>query len=886
MAIYHFNGKIVTRSAGKSAVAAAAYRSGERMHDERHDKTYDYTKKHDVVDKEILLPEGAPEWMKDREQLWNAVESFERRKDSQLARDFNISLPREFTLEQNKALIHEFVKNEFVSKGMIADVCIHDHIGGDGERQPHAHVMLTMRKASLDGFEKKAREWNSKENLECWRESWANTANRHFALHGFDIRIDHRTLAEQGIDLEPQYKIGTAEAQAHMVRFEDHQRIARENGEKLLKEPEIALHAITRNQSTFTHQDLARFVNRHSVDAEQFEQVYEKIKSSHEMVFIGIDDKGRERYTTHTMLALESQMMENASKLNQNLSHHVDDRLKEAACTTRTLTTEQTAAFEHILSEGNLKSVVGFAGTGKSYLLGAAREAWIAAGYRVQGATLSGIAAENLQQSSGIESRTVASFEYHWDRGNKHLTSKDILVIDEAGMLGSRQMARLVQEAHDTGAKIVLIGDPRQLQAIEAGAAFRAISRRHGYAELSEIYRQKEDWQREATKELALGKTMDGIHRYQEHGHVHSFETQALAKQAILEHWQETRIESPDKTQIMLTTTRDDAHDLNALARQIRKENGELGFERRFAFNAGERDIAVGERIYFLKNNTDLDVKNGTMGTVVNMYDNRLLVQLDNPDRKPVEVDITKYRDIDYSYAATTHKAQGVTVDKSYVLASKYMDSHGTYVGMSRHKEEAHLIYSREEFANDKELHSALSRDREKDVTLDYTKSPERFAEHRGLTFAEKLQDKEHAIVYTPEKHLEEKKEFSHHHDIASQKTQTPELEKPAFSTKREIQDTKQEHNISNKDAIARLYDKRALDAEKHLQTLEKSLETSRMPKTAKQELEKYAAKIAKDTEIMKRLENNKTLTERIKKHAKEHEKSRERERGSRGIDR
>ena len=140
-------------------------------------------------------------------------------------------------------------------------------------------------------------------------------------------------------------------------------------------------------------------------------------------------------------------------------------------------------------------------------MLAAAREAWEAEGFTVKGAALSGIAAENLTAASGIQSRTLASFEYAWNQDREPLTSKDVLVIDEAGMVGTRQLARVLEVAHEARAKVVLVGDPEQLQAIEAGAPFRGIVARHGMAELNEVQRQRQTWQREATQELAKGET-------------------------------------------------------------------------------------------------------------------------------------------------------------------------------------------------------------------------------------------------------------------------------------------------------------------------------------------------------------------------------------------
>ncbi len=184
MAIYHFSGTVISRSQGRSAIASAAYRAGERLHDERQDRTHDYSRKGDVAYTEILLPKGAPKALNERETLWNTVEATEKRKDAQLAREFNFALPRELTLQQNIALAKEFVKQEFVSKGMIADLCIHNDKNPAGDLQPHAHVMLTLREVTSEGFGQKVREWNAKENLLDWRESWAEVANRHLFLLG------------------------------------------------------------------------------------------------------------------------------------------------------------------------------------------------------------------------------------------------------------------------------------------------------------------------------------------------------------------------------------------------------------------------------------------------------------------------------------------------------------------------------------------------------------------------------------------------------------------------------------------------------------------------------------------------------------------------------
>jgi len=739
MAIYHFNADVISRSQGRSAVACAAYRAGDKLYDERYEKTHDYTRKEDVAYSEILAPENAPAWMKNREQLWNGVEAFEKRKDSQLARDLELTLPRELTLEQNIALVKEFIHEEYVNKGMVADLGIHIDKATDGEMQPHAHVMLTMREIKDEGFGQKVREWNDKENLLQWRESWANVVNRHLAFHEHDLRIDHRSYAEQGIALEPQNKIGASVVQTQKARFEDHQRIARENGEKIFDNPQILLDAITRQQSTFTQQDIARYVNRNTEDAEQFQQVYAKVKASPELVALGKDEKGSERFTTQEMLTLESAMMERAERFPGRLGHGVSAEAQAVGLASKQLSAEQKAAYEHLLGAEDLKCVIGYAGTGKSYLLDATREAWEVQGYKVQGITLSGIAAQNLEASSGIESHTLANRLYYWDKGQALLTNRDVVVIDEAGMLGSRQVARVLEEADKRGAKVVLVGDPEQLQAIEAGAAFRAISERVGYVELTEIRRQREEWQKSATIEFATGKTAEALSRYASHDNLHAYDTDLEAKQAIINHWNDARISDPEKTQIMLAYTRKEVRELNVLARDLRAAHGELGKSQRLETFRGPRDFAENDRIYFMKNDRGLDVKNGTLGTLERIEGQRLTVRLDKderyPDREPrhVEVDLEHYQHVEHGYAATFHKGQGINVDRSYVLASNYMDRHAAYVGMTRHRESADIFYSREAFKDEKAFAQALSRDRSKDLSLDYSKNPKEYAAHYGL---------------------------------------------------------------------------------------------------------------------------------------------------------
>ena len=234
MADYRLSATAISRGKGQSSVASAAYRSGAKLVDERTGEIHDYTRKAGVIHSEVLTPEGTPEWMQDRAQLWNAVEAIETRKNSQLAREIQLSLPHELEPEQRLALVRGFVQEQFVNQGMIADVALHAPSAAGDERNHHAHIMLTMRELTGEGFHSKkatptARSWNSDETLLHWREQWANHQNRALERNGHKARVDHRSYEAQGIDREPSQHLGPVASD--MERNGKASRIGDENRE-------------------------------------------------------------------------------------------------------------------------------------------------------------------------------------------------------------------------------------------------------------------------------------------------------------------------------------------------------------------------------------------------------------------------------------------------------------------------------------------------------------------------------------------------------------------------------------------------------------------------------------------------------------------------------
>jgi Ti-type conjugative transfer relaxase TraA len=331
---------------------------------------------------------------------------------------------------------------------------------------------------------------------------------------------------------------------------------------------------------------------------------------------------------------------------------------------------------------------------------------------------LSGIAAEGLQRSSGIPSRTLASLEHAWGKGRDRLGPKDVLVIDEAGMVGTRQLAAFVAEALAADAKLVMLGDTEQLQAIEAGAPFRGILTAVGAAQLDEVRRQRELWQRTATRQMSSGATAQALDAYAEKGYIRAHSTVDEARAAVLASWGGSVAQGASV--LMLAHTRKDVRELNELARELRKGRGELAGGVIVETERGQREMAVGERIYFLRNERGLGVKNGTLGEIVGIENDQLAVRILGPDEREIRFDTKNYRHLDYGYAATVHKGQGATVDRSVVLATPGFDRHLTYVALSRHRDAAEIHYAREQFGSRTALVDALSRARPKDMASDY----------------------------------------------------------------------------------------------------------------------------------------------------------------------
>ncbi len=774
MAIMFLRAKLISRGAGQSIVSAAAYRHRTKMMDEQAGTNFrHFARADELIHEELALPEDTPAWLRTAidgrsvagasEALWNAVDCFENRRDAQLARELILALPNELSSKENIALVRDFVRENLVSRGMVADWVYHDKKGN-----PHVHVMTTLRPLTAEGFGPKHvavvddrgeplrlktpdrpkgaivyRPWaGNKETMEEWKLAWAETVTHHLALAGHDIRIDGRSYEEQGFQGMGQRHLGptrTALLRKGADIYSAPAALAQryEAADRLAADPGLLLRQLSNERSTFDEAEIARALHRHVDDPIVFANIRAKLMASDDLVMlrpqqISAETGGVELpavFTTRATIRTEFHMARSAFNLSNiggfavspSQVDAVMGEIEAASDKAIRLDAEQVAAVRHITADSAIAAVVGIAGAGKSTLLSVARLAWERDGRRVLGAALAGKATEALTGSSGIRSRTIAAWELAWKNDYDLLQKGDVLVLDEAGMVSSEQMARLLKRVEDAGAKAVLVGDAMQLQPIQAGAAFRAIVERIGAAELVGVRRQRYEWAREASRLFARGNVGEALRVYSAHGHLLESDTRNDAVQHIVSDWASARLNAIAKAQaegrklrgdelMVLAYTNSDVRRLNDAIRAVMLHEDALGEGRSFRTERGMREFREGDRIIFLENARFVEpkappltvqhVKNGMFGTVISTAarggEPFLSVRLDSG--RDVMFSEDTYRNVDHGYAATIHKTQGSTFDRTFVLATGMMDRHLTYVAMTRHRERVDLYAAREDF--------------------------------------------------------------------------------------------------------------------------------------------------------------------------------------------
>ena len=463
---------------------------------------------------------------------------------------------------------------------------------------------------------------------------------------------------------------------------------------------------MVKGNSTFKEKDIMRNIaadNLGNIDVEGAKQIFDEAKQQDKIIAIGTDKFGNTVYSTPEMIGLEKEMLARIENMAAKEKYGVDTKAAIEHCPH--LTQEQRTAIESACGKGSIAVIQGRAGTGKTTMLSVVKEAYEKEGYKVQGIAFTGQAAQNLEQATGIKSQTIASWQKGQDPENEFnqdqkIDNKTVLVLDEAGMIGSRPMSEILEKADQANAKIILVGDERQLQPIEAGGALKAVDQKlaqikpEASSRMEDIKRQHEAWMRQTVKEAAQGHTKEALKELDKHGKIEIYNSPQEARSKLVNDYIKENTEN-QKDGIILTNHKADAAKINQEVREKLQEQGKIK-ENRLEVDNGSRKItlAEGDRVMFTRNDYQIDVRNGQRGTVSEIDEKNKTIKVEMDNKQDKTIDTEKYNHIEYGWASTTHKSQGATAEKAYVYGhtqEPMASQQSTYVQISRAKEETKI---------------------------------------------------------------------------------------------------------------------------------------------------------------------------------------------------
>ncbi|MDP3936095.1 MAG: AAA family ATPase [Alphaproteobacteria bacterium] len=758
MAIAFARIQFVKRSAGQNACHKAAYNGRMAVTNERTGESYNYIQKGDGAYHAVLLPEGVNARFKDPKVLWNTAEKRETRINSQVALEGVIALPDDacITMEDRIEIAHRAAHHFFVRHGLAVQVDIHEP-HDDEDHNWHAHFLATTRTFTPGGnaLGEKAREYMARYregNLHSGEE-YRKIQNDYFAEKGYDLCVDENGIIAQA-HLGPVRLRARAEAlmQSHLERLSANQNASRD--------PEKILEHLTERNSVFTREDVERYLHKHvpinelKVVREAFWRQKGLIQLYKEDMALGGDPsetkmyesaKAMYQYTTRSVKSEEDRILRIVDRLQaKDVVFGLTSNYSKGVAIAQnySLSAEQLAAFEGAVLGQRLVCIQGRAGTGKSHVMAAVREMIERNGYRVRGLAPTSSVAKDLESKGFEDAQNLHRFLFQQKNGVDPLNRKEVLMIDEAGMVGNTVMLELLKVAWDKGAQVILVGDDRQLSSVDRGGMFKVFCERYGAHELTEVRRQTKEWQKAMSETLSMG--VSGVRlavgTLEKNRCLHWVNTKDDALVKLVELWKYDRLR--ERVVERDTATGNDVSSffimehrnryalvLNEMIRNVRKEWGDLsgtdssgagspGTEYRCETFLGTCYVSQGDRIQFRANDREMGVNNGLLGTLIETKENCFVVKTD--DGREVAFNPQTFNRYQLGYAGTYHQSQGKTVDHAYALHSPYMTHNLFYVGVTRQKQDIHYIVSKDEARNRETLIAQLSRDGSKETTVRY----------------------------------------------------------------------------------------------------------------------------------------------------------------------
>jgi Ti-type conjugative transfer relaxase TraA len=648
--------------------------------------------------------------------------------------------------------VREFATSLTQRYGVAVDFAIHAPDRHSDDRNYHAHLLMTTRRIGAQGFGAKTRELDDfttgPREIEAMRRSWERIGNRALERAGLDIRIDCRSFADQGIDRDATVHLGPVASgmerkgeetdlgdrnRAAKARNDERDRLhndkaqvsaqiidlgaerARREAERELRaairthSPPRILDTLTERRATFSRGDLNQALSKVITDGKERAALTNQILALPDV--IGLKETAEapvSRYTTKAVLRDEARILQDTATLAARKRYEIEQDKSEAVLRRHPhVTGDRLEAFWRAVEPDGFAVIAGEAGTGKSTTLAAVRDAYESTGYRVIGMAWTNAVVQNLRHDGFRNSTTLAAELRRIETGATQWDRRTVLIVDEAGMLSTKHLAAVIEQARAAGAKLILAGDDKQLASIERGGMFGALKERHSAAELHEVVRVSDADQRRAFNLMHKGEFLPALSIISRQGGINWSGRQEEAFDRLVEKWKQDSEAAPDKSRFVFAYTNADVAEINAALRQVRAGQGALGRDHMLETADGILPFAQNDRIQFTGTSARGDerragIVNGAVGTIRSIEeDGRVTVALDGkPGEKErlvsfvagTQPETGEFGQFRHGYAGTIYKGQGRTLDQTYLYHSEHWRSASSYVALTRHRKDVTLF--------------------------------------------------------------------------------------------------------------------------------------------------------------------------------------------------
>nr|WP_108883852.1 AAA family ATPase [Orientia tsutsugamushi] len=714
MAIQFTRIEFLSRSTGGDSCRKAAYNARTIVKNENTGIKYNFSRKKDNVYHTVLIPDYVKQEFKNIQTLMNEVERTAKKGNSQLLKDIVIALPddKELNLEHRIELTHQIVDTmQWVQNGLGVQIDI--HMPQIGDKNWHVHILLTMRRFREDGtgLGDIAVDLNPKiitlsngkkiviRDPEMIHEKVKKIINAFFAKLGLSNRVDK-------ISKVPGEHIGRIKIRSLINEVVNENELRKEANLKIIKDADVITDSITDYKSIFTKQDIEKAIKDipYSAKAER-ELLVQQVLSSNRILELYHDDGESSKYfTTSEVRNEETRIIRIANKINDRVYYNDIYNLKSDIEGLANVSEEQKQALRHILlSTSGVRVLRGRAGTGKSHVLAKAHKLATKRGQNVIGLAPTHKAVSELRSKGYTEVYTVKGFLYN---RKKIFMQDSLIVVDEAGMVGTKAYAELVRVVRKNNCQLILAGDEKQLASIERGGMFEMLSNNFGSHVLIDIRRQSENWSREAAMKFAESNILSGITLLRQNKCVKFDNTLQDSINKLIYDWSLSKFKLHEK--LVITVRNKDVDILNSSIRSLLKANGTLqGTEYRRSIAGKKESYMAGDRIVFQKSDKDLQIRNSEFATLISVNKNKFVAKTDAGKEVSFAPGKIQFK---HGYASTVYKAQGASIKDVYVLHNGISNISSSYVAMTRHIENLQLYCNREATGSINSLINQLSR--------------------------------------------------------------------------------------------------------------------------------------------------------------------------------